>query len=131
MRGFPLHHHRDCLAEDPRGAELDEFRPRVVDRRMTRRDVVGVAGLVGLLAIGEAEAELPLQHVTPAGQLGPIVGEAAEQVLEVGVGRVRLETDGVATLEVLQPDVDPLERDLLRRCLLGYLGHLFVPPRCG
>ena len=34
-----LHHHRDRLAEDLRGAELDDLGPGVVNRRMTRRDV--------------------------------------------------------------------------------------------
>jgi hypothetical protein len=39
FRGDPgclevLHHHRDRLAEDARGAELDDLRPRVVDRRV-------------------------------------------------------------------------------------------------
>ena len=79
--------------EDLGGAELDDLRSRVVDRRVAGRDVVGVAGLVGLLAIREAEAHLPLDHVAPAGKLGAVVGQAAEQIREVGVGGVRLEAD--------------------------------------
>ena len=81
---------------------------------MAGRDVVGVAGLVGLLAIGEAEAQLALDHVAPAGKLGAVVGQPAEQIGEVGVGGVRLEADGVAAVEVLEPDVEAVERDLVR-----------------
>jgi hypothetical protein len=51
-------------------AELDDLRPRVV----ARRDVVGVTRLVGFLSIGEVEADLPFDHVAPAGELGAIVG---------------------------------------------------------
>src|SRR5581483_10467000 len=90
---------------------------------MARRNVVGVTSLVGLLAIGESEAHLPLDHVAPAGELGAVVGQAAEELREVGVGGVRLEADRVAALEILQPHVEALECDLLGRRFSGYARH--------
>ena len=102
-----LHHDRDRLAENLCGAELDDLRPRVVNRRVTRRDVVRVARLVGLLTIGEPEAHPPLDHVAPAGKLGAVVGQAVEQPCEIGVRRVRLEADGMPAVEVLEANVEP------------------------
>src|SRR5262245_66295059 len=96
---------------------------------MTRRDVVGVARLVGLLAIGEAEAHLPLDNVAPARKLGAVVRQPAEQVREVGVGRVRLEANRVASVEVLKPDVESLQGDPLGRRLPGYVRHLSLLSR--
>ena len=52
---------------------------------MARRNVVGVARLVGLLAVGEPEGRLSLDHIAPARQLAAVVRQPAEEVREVGI----------------------------------------------
>ena len=74
---------------------------------MARRHVVGVAGLVGLLAVREPEGDLALDHIAPAGELAAVVRQPAEEAREVGVRRVRLEADGIAAVEVLEPNLEP------------------------
>src|SRR5680860_908617 len=108
-----LEDYPDCLAEGVRRAELDDLRPREVDGRMARRHVVGIAGLVGLLAVREPEGHLSLDHIAPAWELAAVARQPAEEVREVGVGRVRLEADGVAAVEVLQLHLESLQRTRL------------------
>jgi hypothetical protein len=62
------------------------------------RRVVGVAALVGLLAVGELEGHLALDHVAPGLALAAIVGQLAEERGQVGVLRVGLEADLVSEL---------------------------------
>src|SRR6188472_548869 len=90
---------------------------------MPRRDVVGLARLVRLLAVRESEARPALDDVAEAGELRSIVGQSLEQPREVAVRRVRLEADRVPALEVLEPDIEPLERNALRCCLSGHVRH--------
>src|SRR6187431_3485433 len=90
---------------------------------MPRRDVVGLARRVRLLAVRESEARPAPDDVSEAGELRAIVGQSLEQPREVAVRRVRLEADRVPALEVLQPDIDSLERDPLRCCLPGSAWH--------
>jgi hypothetical protein len=42
------------------GLKFDDLRPRVVDGCVAGRNVVGVAGVVGLLAVRERKATFPL-----------------------------------------------------------------------
>src|SRR4029078_7840942 len=85
--------------------------------------VVGVAGFVRLLTVRESEARPTLDDVSEAGELRAIVGQTLEQRREVTVRRVRLEADRVPAVEVLEPDVDPLEGDPLCCCLPGNVRH--------
>src|SRR3989442_2626838 len=84
-RAKVLHDHTDRLAEDVRGAELDDLRSRVVDGRVAGRHVVGISGLVSLLAVREPEGHLSPQHILPAGQLAAVVGQPAVEVREVAL----------------------------------------------
>src|SRR4029079_16563197 len=97
---------------------------------MPRRTVVGVAGFVRLLTVRESEARPALDDVSEAGALRALVGPTPEQRREVPVRRVRLEADPVPAVEVLESDIDPLERDPLCCCLPGNVGHR-LPPTLG
>jgi hypothetical protein len=77
--------HGDRLPEDVRRAELDDLRSRIVEGCVAGRDVVGIAGLLGLLAVREPEGHLPLDHVAPARELAAVVRQPAEEVPEVGI----------------------------------------------
>jgi hypothetical protein len=66
------------------------------------RRVVGVAGLVGLVAVGELEGEPPLDDVAPVRALAAVVGKVLEERRQVGVLGVRLEPDRVAALQLLE-----------------------------
>ena len=68
---------------------------------MAGRRVVGVAGLVRLVAVGELERDLALDDVAEVRALAAVVGQALEERRQVGVGRVRLERDRVA-VEILE-----------------------------
>ena len=116
-RAEVLHHHRDRLLQDVGGAELDELGTGVVDGRVAGRRVVGVAGRVRLLVVGEPERHSSAEHVAPARQLAAVVGQPAEQVCEITVRAVRLEADRVAALKMLDADVKAVGGERLRRRL--------------
>jgi hypothetical protein len=63
--------------------------------------------------IGEQELDLPGHDVAPSRELAPVVRQTHEQWRHVQIGGVRLETNGVPALEVLQADVQPVQPDRL------------------
>src|SRR5207244_2687033 len=60
-------------------AELDELGSGRYDRDVPGRSVVGVAGLVDLVAVGVAKRHLPLQHITPVPALAAPVGQPGKE----------------------------------------------------
>src|SRR5215208_1009734 len=98
-----LHVSRDDLeraAELLGRAELHHFGPGVEDRRVSRTDVVRVAGLEQLFAAARTEPDFPADYVAHVRALALVVGKALEQRCEVGVLGVGLEAHRPAALEV-------------------------------
>src|SRR2546421_11737871 len=59
--------------------ELDDLGAGRHDRDVPGRSVVGIAGLVDLVAVGVAKRHLPLQHITPVPALAAPVGQRSEE----------------------------------------------------
>ena len=121
---------RERLLQLVGGAELDDLGARVQDRRVARADVVGVAGLERLLAVGGLERDLALDDVAPVRALAAVVGQADEQRRQVGVGGVGLEADGVAAVEVLEVALVALDLHGFGRAGLGCTRHRNLPCCC-
>jgi hypothetical protein len=98
--------------------ELDDLRAGVETRGVARRGEVRVARLVRLLvAVGEREGHAPLDDVAPVRALAAVVRKSLEQRRQIGVRGVCLESDRVATVEVLEVALVAVELERLRRAV--------------
>src|SRR5439155_26663773 len=76
-------------------AELDDFGAGSDQRDVPGRRAVGVAGLVDLVVVGEAERDPALDDVAPVRALAAVVGQALEERSPVAILAERLEADRV------------------------------------
>src|SRR5215204_7818591 len=106
-----------------RRAELDHLGARVENRCVARRDVVGVAGLERLVAGGELEGHLALDHVAPVLGLAAVVRQTLEEGGEVHILGVGLERDRVSPVEVVDVPLVSLHLDGLAGGRLRRLRH--------